>query len=32
VGSLKVNQGSAPTEPGLSDGLEIEQLYVRARY
>jgi ribosomal protein S18 acetylase RimI-like enzyme len=28
VGYLKVNRGRAQTEPGLDDGLEVEQLYV----
>ena len=30
VGYLKVNRGTAQTVPGLSDGLEVEQLYVLA--
>lgn len=30
VGFLKVNRGRAQTEPGLDDGLEVEQIYVRA--
>jgi hypothetical protein len=29
VGHLTLNCGAAQTEPGLDDGLEIEQLYVR---
>jgi len=32
VGYLKVNCGTAQTVPGLSDGLEIEQLYVRSSH
>ncbi len=32
VGYLKVNRGGAQTEPGLADGLEVEQLYVRATH
>ena len=32
IGFLKVNRGEAQTEPHLSDGLEIEQIYVRARH
>ena len=32
VGYLKVNYGTAQTVPGLSDGLEVEQLYVLASH
>jgi len=32
VGYLKVNCGTAQTVPGLSDGLEVEQLYVLASH
>jgi diamine N-acetyltransferase len=32
VGFLKVNRGHAQTESGLSDGLEVEQVYVRAAH
>jgi diamine N-acetyltransferase len=32
VGFLKVNRGHAQTEAGLSDGLEVEQLYVLAAH
>jgi ribosomal protein S18 acetylase RimI-like enzyme len=32
VAFLKVNVGSAQSEPGLSDGLEVEQLYVLASH
>lgn len=32
VAFLKVNIGSAQSEPGLSDGLEVEQLYVLASH
>jgi diamine N-acetyltransferase len=32
VGYLKVNHGTAQTAPGLSDGLEVEQLYVLASH
>ncbi|MEO7422848.1 MAG: GNAT family N-acetyltransferase [Ornithinibacter sp.] len=32
VAYLKVNFGTTQTEPGLSDGLEVEQLYVLASH
>ena len=32
VGYLKVNYGTGQTVPGLSDGLEVEQLYVLASH
>ena len=32
VGYFKVNYGTAQTVPGLSDGLEVEQLYVLASH
>jgi diamine N-acetyltransferase len=32
VGYLKLNTGDAQTVEGLSDGLEVEQLYVRASH
>ena len=32
VGYLKVNHGTAQTVPGLSDGLEVEQVYVLASH
>ena len=32
VGFLKVNRGHAQTETGLSDGLEVEQIYVQAAH
>ncbi len=32
IGYLKVNRGDAQTEPDLADGLEVEQLYVRAEH
>jgi diamine N-acetyltransferase len=32
VGFLKVNRGHAQTEPGLDDGLEVEQIYVLAAH
>lgn len=32
VGFLKVNRGGAQTEPDLDDGLEVEQIYVRASH
>jgi diamine N-acetyltransferase len=32
VGYLKVNYGTAQSVPGLSDGLEVEQLYVLASH
>jgi len=32
VGYLKVNRGSAQTVPNLTDGLEVEQAYVRSSH
>ncbi|MGK2948348.1 MAG: GNAT family N-acetyltransferase [Acidimicrobiales bacterium] len=32
VAFLKVNRGDAQTETGLSDGLEVEQIYVQAAH
>lgn len=32
VGYLKVNRGGSQTEPNLSEGLELEQIYVLAEY
>ena len=32
VGYVKVNDGTAQTVPGLSDGLEVEQVYVLASH
>lgn len=32
VGFLKVNRGESQTEPHLSDGLEVEQIYVLASH
>ena len=32
VAYLKVNFGTAQTEPGLSNGLEVEQIYVLASH
>lgn len=32
VGYVTLNRGAAQTEPGLDDGLEIEQLYVRGSH
>lgn len=32
VGFVKVNRGDAQTEPGLDDGLEVEQIYVRSSH
>lgn len=32
VGFLKVNRAGAQTEPDLDDGLEVEQIYVRASH
>lgn len=32
VGFLKVNRGRTQTEPGLDDGLEVEQIYVLAAH
>jgi ribosomal protein S18 acetylase RimI-like enzyme len=32
VGYLKVNRGAAQTEPGLDDGLELEQIYLLRRH
>jgi diamine N-acetyltransferase len=32
VGFLKLNRGEAQTETGLSDGLEVEQIYVQAAH
>jgi ribosomal protein S18 acetylase RimI-like enzyme len=32
IGYLKVNAGAAQSSPGLTDGLEVEQLYVRASH
>ena len=32
VGYVKVNRGDSQTEPGLADGLEVEQVYVLASH
>ena len=32
VGYLKVNRGSAQTVPNLTEGLEVEQVYVRSSH
>lgn len=32
VAFLKLNRGDAQTEPGLEDGLEVEQVYVRSTH